>query len=333
MAVNKRNIFLILILVIILFFLSVFFIKKSSTKTEDETVNIVFTTDMKYKEYLKVAMKSAIMNKNKDSLYNIIILAVDLPQSECQKFSEFADNNVKINIIPLKIDSISKIGDFEVSNYVSRADLFKFFMPDILKDYNKILYIDDDTLILKDLSELYNTDIRNYYLAASYKYVPSSYWKRFLWMYYRHPEYEYNCGVMLMNLDKMRKDDIKSKLIEAKNRDIERVLMTQSAFNKVIKTKEIKKISPIYNYYARLGIKKIVFADLKEAYKPFLDDINSLSELHDKAVIVHFAGKIKPWFDTNIDYSSEWWKYAKMINKNWQKEEIPQEYKKIAPLF
>ena len=40
-----------------------------------KTVNIVFTTDTKYKEYLKVAIKSAIVNKNKDSVYNIIILA------------------------------------------------------------------------------------------------------------------------------------------------------------------------------------------------------------------------------------------------------------------
>lgn len=42
----------------------------------------------------------------------------------------------------------------------------KFEIGNILKDIDKVLYIDGDTLILKDLYNLYNIDISNVYCAC-----------------------------------------------------------------------------------------------------------------------------------------------------------------------
>jgi lipopolysaccharide biosynthesis glycosyltransferase len=321
---NKKNILIIIITLIvsILIIGGFFYIKNIKKNRVNKTVNIVFTTDNNYKEYLKVAIKSAILNKNKDSVYNINILSVDLPKSENKKFKEFEEENVKINIIPLKIESISHVGNYKVINHVSRADLFKFFMPDIFNNYDKILYIDCDTLILKDLLELYNIDISRNYLAASYKHAPEQYWKKFLWRNYRYQQYDYNCGVMLMNLKKMRKDDLKTRLIDLKNKDFLRVLMTQSIFNEAIPTKNIKKISPIYNFYTRVDRKDFLNKEFLETYSPFLDKYKNYEDLSAHVVIAHFAGKIKPWNDPTINFADKWWYYAKMINKNWKPEPL-----------
>ena len=54
----------------------VFVSKENNTECNNKTANIVFTSDAEYKNYLKVALKSAIMNKKADSIYNINILSM-----------------------------------------------------------------------------------------------------------------------------------------------------------------------------------------------------------------------------------------------------------------
>lgn len=61
-----------------------------------------------------------------------------------------------------------------------------------------------------------------------------------------HKRY-FNNGMMLLNLKKMRKDNISEKLFADKLSDENTVFMTQDAFNRVFNT-EVKFLSPLYNY-------------------------------------------------------------------------------------
>lgn len=70
----------------------------------------------------------------------------------------------------------------------------RLYLPKI-KGLDKVLYLDTDTVICGDISSLYNTDISDYEYAAALDY----YGKVFM-------GYKYiNSGVMLMNLDVIRK--------------------------------------------------------------------------------------------------------------------------------
>ncbi len=78
----------------------------------------------------------------------------------------------------------------------------RLYLPRI-EHLDKVLYLDTDTVICNDISPLYNTDISDYEYAAALDY----YGKVFM-------GYKYiNSGVMLMNLDKIRKTGLFSKAI------------------------------------------------------------------------------------------------------------------------
>ena len=287
----------------------------------NKVINIVFNTDLAYTEYTKVAIKSAIMNKNPKSVYKINILCVDLPQKKMEEFDAFKTKNVDIKTIPLKLETISKIGNYPMEHYVTRADLFKFLMPDIFPNLNKILYIDGDTLILKDLSSLYNTNIKKFYIAAVKRYDFNIKWvKKDDDKWDLQKEYTYNCGVLLYNLKKWRKDNIKQKLIEAKNKDKIRDLVTQRSFNEVMPLDKIKQISPIYNTVGRMTEQDFIIRDFKTTYKPYCDEMESMQDLLKETVIIHWAGRRKPWSYKSVNMGDKWWYYAKLINKNWQIE-------------
>lgn len=286
--------------------------------TDNKVAHIVFTTDKNYLKYLNVAIFSAIKNKNPKSIYDINILCVDLTEKEQQSFKRFEQKNVTVKTIPVSTEEL-KFGYFEILNVrVSRADLFKFLMPQIFKEYDKILYLDSDILVKGDLLSLYNTDLKNHYLGAVIKYSPNI---KSIYIPFRKTilQYDYNCGVLLLNLDKMRKNNITKKLIAKKNKDKLKALMTQTTFNEVIPVRKIVKLSPIYNFYARLQDDDFEYFELKRIYSPFLNDINSTEELAKEAVIVHFAGPEKPWYDNHTDLQDawEWRRYAKMENPKW----------------
>ena len=51
-------------------------------------------------------------------------------------------------------------------NYITSESFYRLFMPAIFSQYDKMLYLDSDTIVCKDLSQLYNNDIDNFYAGV-----------------------------------------------------------------------------------------------------------------------------------------------------------------------
>ena len=253
----------------------------------NNSINIVFTTDKEYSSYLKVALKSLILNKDKDSIYNIYILSIDLNKKTQEELKTFKQNDVEINTVPLKVKTLDKIIDKKINFfYVSRADLFKFFIPEMFQNFDKILYLDSDILVLKDISEIYDYDLEDKYIGA----IQES---------YLNEEFKYNCGVILFDIKKCSENNITKKLIQAKNNDKTKRYVTQLAYTKAIDIKNTKALPLNYNYL----IKDEKIIDNK-----------------DEILIVHFAGFQKPWYNPDMEFAPLWWHYAHLVNPDWKTE-------------
>ena len=314
----KKIIILIPVILLIIFSIFAFF-KFNQTKihpfpkitpNSDNSINIVFTTDKEYSPYLKVALKSLILNKDKDSIYNIYILCIDLNKKIKQELKQFEQDKVKINTVALKKSMLKKEGKFKTNlHYVSDVDYFKFFLSEIFKDFDKILYLDSDILVLGDLSSLYNTDIQDKYIAAvrSIDFKKDIYNKR------------YNIGVMLCNLSLWRKEGLTKMLIDIKNNSKNDATVTQNTFN-ALPDDKIKSISPTYNNRIKMTQDNFEEYNYKKNYYPYLENINNIDELNKKTIIIHFAGFKKPWFNDKIKFAKIWWQYAHLVNPYWKVE-------------
>lgn len=308
----KKSIFFIIIICLILILGGIFIFRgiKNYQNNLNNVVNIVFTTDINYKDYLKTTLRSAIANKNENSVYNINIICVDLPKIEQEKFKKFETKNVHINPVSVSLKDIKDVGDYEIEYFVTRADLFKFFMPELFPKLDKILYIDADTVIMKDLTELYNTDLGNKFIGVVNK--PLKEFGSVTLFNHDFPAKvrEYNCGVILMNLKLWREHNITKALIDEKNEEKDKELMTQSAFNAVLTQDKIKKLSPVNN----------IFTEWKDegtfrsyhfwfAYFPYCIKGCNFKSLLKDAVIIHYISSNKPWNHREDDISKYWLKY------------------------
>ncbi len=184
----------------------------------------------------------------------------------------------------------------------SQAALLKFVLPELLPDCSRVLYLDGDILVKRDLTELYNTELEDNYVGG----VLNSFT-----FYRKHLSFEdkvenyFNSGVMVLNLQLMRKDNITEKLIETKAK-MGYTLMDQIALNYVF-DKRIYLLPVRYNYQI-LGLPGTNNdKEIQTLNKHYGTQYSNLEDLLADTVIVHFAGRAKPWNTPTTPLSKEWY--------------------------
>ncbi len=83
-------------------------------------------------------------------------------------------------------------------------------MTSLFPEYDKIIYLDGDTVAVSDISDMYDLNFNDHYLLG-HSDSNGIYWDKKV---IGETDFYMNSGVMLCNLKKMREDDIEEKLIE-----------------------------------------------------------------------------------------------------------------------
>lgn len=270
-----------------------------------KAINIAYMVDNNYVPYMITSMHSAIKNKNKESVYNFYIIAENFSSENIEKIKKIKEHNVNIEIIPARQKTLdySHLGRFASFKIAMQ----KIFIPDYLEDVDKVLYLDADTLIQKDLNKIYSTNMGDAYIGATKDGLMYQFPEHITEIGLDWRKFYFNSGVMLLNLKDMRKDAIIEKSITYFNTHYE-VFGDQDILNVVVNDKVIP-ISYRYNCNS-------TFFEEKDA--EFLSNFynekvyQTSRENYDNAVILHFAGH-KPWTEwyTHSYLKPLWYEYYK----------------------
>ena len=232
-------------------------------------MNLLFCFDQNYQQHFGVAITSVLLN-NLSSHFDVHIITNFMEEKLKQKLDTLS-KNYKCSFHLYIINNLDKISQFKVSAHVSNATYYRLIMAEILpKHIDKVLYLDSDVVVISPLEELYNIDLENYFIAASGfsgTLVKSK---------------GFNSGVMVVNLEKWRNEQISTKVIDfaTQNRD-KLPYHDQSALNRVIKQNYLI-IDRKWNFQVDLSPRKIQKPDDNIALK--------------NARIIHYIGSSKPWY-------------------------------------
>ncbi len=253
-------------------------------------IPVVFITDDNYAMPTAVAITSLYYNKNEKDTYKIHVICTDVTEDNIRRISSLSKPDFIVEIMQQDAEKYADIGSATV--HVTSAAMYKFELPNLFSQYDKILYLDGDMLITKDIRPLFDTDISDRYAAVvkDYKtniYKPTQLAK--LHIDHKHKFY-WNSGMMLLNLAKMRKDDLPKKLLDYKLNGIN-YFMDQDALN-VVFQENVKYVSFEYNTMSTLPV----------LYEPKIlidfygiDEYETIEELLSRATIIHLTGPHKPW--------------------------------------
>ena len=264
-------------------------------------VNICCISDAKYMVPLIVMLQSIKSNKKSETHINAYcIVHSSLEQFWISRLNELKAWDFRVHILHKDASSLIKTSTF---TNVSPAACLKFNIPDLLPDIDRVIYIDSDIIVQKDLTDFFNTNIKNNYVAAVREIGAEL---KFRLHELVQVERYFNSGVMLMNLTEMRKDNIPTKLIECKlSAPPTWPCQDQDALNHVLNGKII--FMPLrYNACLPLIAKQgFSMHDVNSFYKTEYQD---WYDAQYDAVLLHLAGvrEARPWQVVNGHYSLQW---------------------------
>lgn len=274
-------------------------------------VAIAFICDDNYVVPTVVAITSLIENKRKVTYYDIFIIASELTEEHIQLFDRFNGDRVKVTVIlasARKYDSLHKDSS-SIYLVASTAALLKFDLPQIVKNYDKVIYLDGDIIVLSDLEELFEQDVSKVY-AGVVRDVPQVLIDKPLIETASGRDY-FNSGVMLLNLAKIREDNITELLIQTKRESTDTSLMDQNVFNDVFRG-HVKQLPLKYNVlYINLARSQNHYT-LERLNKTFNTSYTSLDDIRKDAQIIHFSSEDKPWKFFDIPMADYWIRYFEM---------------------
>ncbi len=224
-------------------------------------ISVMFSSSNSYIPYLGVTISSLIKNMNPKRNYDILILETEISEQHKKEIEDIITpySNCSIRFINLQ-EELSEYNDlFYVYPPLSKETYYRLFVDQFCKDYDKIIYIDADTLVLSDLCELNDLDIGEYWIAASKDYVLQTrakngfidrgvdityYIKNVIAMDYKK---YVQCGVMVFNIKKLKEINFAQKSVQMLQYLHNPRYVDQDVINKVCED-HILYLSPKYNF-------------------------------------------------------------------------------------
>lgn len=244
-----------------------------------------------------VAITSLIENKDEETIYDIYILSSECNKQSVEKLQRVNYRNCSLKIIPV---STEKYQDIKQLEHIPIACLLKFDICDIIQKYDKVIYLDGDIIVKKDLKEFFSIDLKDNFLGGVLE--GSCIGENFR---------RINAGILLMNLKRMRDERMSEILIQTRRGLGDRGSMDQQTMNLVFRDK-ITFLPLKYNCIAAnfIGRQKLRNS-LDEINSLYGSDYKEIDEIISDAVIVHYATGFKPWLYTYAPCGELWHTYYK----------------------
>ena len=201
-----------------------------------------------YSKWVGLAMQSIIDHTTSSVFFHILI--DDTVSDENKDRLLYIAENSGNKLVFHKIDT-SKLATISIlSGRFTIGTFFRALLPDIVDGLKKIIYLDADIFVNRDIRELWDMEMENCCLLAAPNapYLPVVVAKGLV----KAEEY-FNSGVLYMNLDEIRKNgNLFQQMEDFLHKMPDSTLPDQDALNVIFNTRK-KLIDESWNYFTLLA--------------------------------------------------------------------------------
>ena len=251
--------------------------------------------------YASLTYTSMISVLSSKMFYSYILFYLIISEDFSNKNIEFIESLYEqfeyFNITFIKMDN--RYEKAYTRRYLSKSAFYRLSLGELLPNLNKVIYLDSDTIVLKDLSNLYELNfIGKLFLASVLTYD-----KGYL-------NFTINSGVLLLNLKKMRKMEIEKKVLTLLNNNFTDSNYHDQAIINLYYKKYIGFLSPEFNR----------FKTFKNYFENYYKDINGFYDYDTLYFFLKFPSILHyPQHPNLKTYNDEDWYYFARNSKYFQK--------------
>lgn len=253
------------------------------------TVNLFFACDDAYVPFLSVTLTSICQNRDPNRNYVIRVLHTGMTASVQQRLKE----QLKAPGFTLEFPDISHhVVAFaqllHTRDYYSCSTYYRLFIPELYPELSKALYLDCDLVLQEDVAQLYDLPLGDDLVGAVPDGIVGAVEEFKLYVQHRldmvPTEDYFNAGVLLMNLDAMRRWNFADRFLELLGRVTFKVGQDQDYLN-VLCRGRVRYLGNEWNAMPT-GV---------NVRKPKL---------------IHYNMDAKPWRRDGVKYEKEFWNFA-----------------------
>ncbi len=249
-------------------------------------MNIFVTLDRNYCQPLRVMLTSLFLN-NADETFDIWLVGdgfTSEDQHQVEQLCKRFDHTLHMVEVPQ-----AAFSDAPVIRYYSRAMYYRLLAAQLLPDtLDKVLYLDPDILVINSIRPLYDMALGHDLFAASTHEGLTGVSTQVARIRLSTPDGEayFNSGVLMMNLERMRKEvDPQSVFHYANQKRSTLILPDQDILNGMFWNRIQRIDDSLWNYDARKY----------QSYLIASQNEKDLDWVMHHTAILHFCGKNKPW--------------------------------------
>ena len=258
--------------------------------TDKKIVPIFYACDDAFVKFTIISIRSMLENASPDRFYRFHILITDVSERSRRVAKELERENAEIIFedVTSYLTAIEK--KLPLRDYYSKTTYYRLFIADMFPQYDKAIYIDSDTVVLGDISELYDTDLKDNYVGAVTERVMTDIdvYGRYVEQVLGIDRYAYfNAGLLLLNCKQFRKNDLLKKFGDL-----------LSVYNFAVTQDE--------DYLNLMCKDRVLHLDRK-----WNTEILPQFEIDPaKVAIFHYIMVSKPWHYPDCRFGEYFWKYA-----------------------
>lgn len=259
-------------------------------KDHSDEIPIFFACDDSYVKYTMVAIRSLIDNSSIDNYYHIFLLSTDISEVNKAILESMETRNVSIEVVDVTAELKKISSRLSVRDYYSLTTYYRIFIADMFPEFDKVLYLDSDIVLLNDVAELYNYNLGDNYVGAVQDYLVAhteifgDYVENVLGI--SRSAY-FNAGVLLINSKAFRKQNMKSKFTE---------LLEMYTF----------VVAQDQDYLNILCQNKVLWVNSKWNFQMSEPEAKNI----EKKGLIHYNFAEKPWHFEDGKYAEYFWDYA-----------------------
>jgi lipopolysaccharide biosynthesis glycosyltransferase len=231
-----------------------------------------------------------IKNASKNEKYEIYVLHTFITDVMKNKLLELQNENFKITFCDVTSHLESIYDRLPIRDYYSKTTYYRLFIAEMFPEYEKAIYIDSDTIVQGDISELYAIDIGDNYLGGCHEQAMvqvdafGTYAEQVVGVS-RHNFF--NAGMIVINCEQFREHGVLDRFIEYLH-----------DYNFVVTQDE--------DYLNLICKDRVYWLDQRWNTEIFGEIAYPIEE----ANILHYIMTSKPWHYDDCRHGDIFWKYA-----------------------
>lgn len=259
--------------------------------SKSEIINIFYACDDSFVKFTAVSLFSMRKNASRDRKYHIHVLHTDITEETQQSVLAMADECFSITFDDVSSYLNDMCERLPLRDYYSNTTYYRMFIAEMFPDVDKAIYIDSDTVVQGDISELYDYDIESFDVGACHEQVMvqvdvyGAYTEKCLGI---DRNLFFNAGVLLINCRRFRE-----------KKTLERFVKLLDVFNCRVTQDE-----DYLNILCRDHVRFLPQTWNSQVFGEMLDK-------PDECKIVHYIMVEKPWHFPNCRLKDIFWSYAK----------------------